>query len=91
MTPIEMVVTPDLVGENYTASWLEGLMGFFIARKLLECGHQVERELIVRLQGADFELFRAPLGAAAATPLINYTAPVEGPARLWRVPRGSPP
>lgn len=56
--------------------WLD-LMGFLVARRLLEQGYDVNRLLIVRLQGADFELMRAPLGAAAATPLINVAAPVK--------------
>jgi hypothetical protein len=36
--------------------------------------------LVVRLHGADYELMRAPLGAAAAPPLVNFAPPVKEPA-----------
>jgi hypothetical protein len=47
------------------------------ARFLLSQGYNSQRLLIVRLQGADYELLRAPLGAAAAMPKVNVTAPVS--------------
>ena len=81
MTPIELTVTPHQDDHSlYRAGWADGdtllshipepwldLMGFLIARRLLEQGYDVNRLLVVRLQGADYELMRAPLGAAAAT------------------------
>ena len=36
-----------------------------------EGGYDLDRELIVRLQGSDRELAHAPLGIVAATPLLN--------------------
>ena len=91
MTPIELTVTPHQDDHSlYRAGWADGdtllshipepwldLFGFLIARRLLEQGYDVNRLLIVRLQGADFDLMRAPLGAAAATPLVNVAAPVK--------------
>ena len=47
------------------------------ARFLLSQGYNSQRLLIVRLQGADYEQLRAPLGAAAAMPKVNVTAPVS--------------
>jgi hypothetical protein len=61
---------------NIPLSWLD-LVAYMVARKLLdEGGYDVERQLIVRLQGADRELMRAPLGVVAATPLLNIDRPV---------------
>ena len=94
-TPIELTVMPR-ADDNmlYQACWADGdvyvgsvheifldLMAFMIARRLLEQGYNVRRLLIVRLQGAENELMRAPLGVVAATPLINFTAPVTRPTR----------
>jgi hypothetical protein len=60
---------------NIPLSWLD-IVGFMVARKLVdEGGYDLDRELIVRLQGADRDLTRAPLGIVAATPLLN-TKPV---------------
>jgi hypothetical protein len=53
------------------------LMPFIIARALMEQGYNLERLLVVRLQGADREMARAPLGAVAATPLVNTIRPVK--------------
>jgi hypothetical protein len=39
-------------------------------------GYDVDRQLIVKLQGSDRELMRAPLGVVAATPLLNTDKPV---------------
>ena len=82
MTPIELTVTPHQDDHYlYRADWADGdvllshipqpwldLFGFLIARRLLEQGYDVNRLLVVRLQGADYLLLHAPLGAAAATP-----------------------
>jgi hypothetical protein len=57
------------------------LIGFMAARVLLEQGFNPERKLLVRLQGADYELLSASLGAAAATPMINNETPVEHATR----------
>jgi hypothetical protein len=60
---------------NIPLSWLD-IISFMIARKLVdEGGYDVERELVVRLQGSDRDLMHAPLGIVAATPLLN-TKPV---------------
>ena len=91
MTPIELTVTPNQESHSlYRACWTDGdtllshipeqwldLMGFLIARGLLSQGYNVNRLLVARLQGADFELMRALLGAAAAPPLVNIAAPVK--------------
>jgi hypothetical protein len=81
----------DLV---YQACWSDGrvaicnipeifidLLPFMAARVLLEQGFNPKRRLIVRLQGADYELLSASLGSAAATPLINKETPVKHAAR----------
>lgn len=91
MTTIELMVTPHPDDHSlYRACWSDGdtqlthipepwldLIGFLVARGLLSQGYDVNRLLVVRLQGADFELMRAPLGAAAATPIVNVAAPVK--------------
>ena len=91
MTPMELTVTPHQDDHSlYRACWADGdmllsyipepwldLIGFLIARRLLEQGYDVNRLLVVRLQGADYVLMRALLGAAAATPLVNVAAPVK--------------
>jgi hypothetical protein len=98
--PIELIVVPEDDGCSYRAEWADGdpvvthiqeilldLIPFMLARKLLEQGYNVERIVVVRLQGADFELMRAPLGAAAATPLLNSAAPVKQPTRTMMFAR----
>ena len=96
MSDIELMVTPHPDdGLLYMACWSDGeplvhhipevwldLMPFLAARKLFEQGYNAGRLLIVRLRGADYELMRAPLGAVAATPLVNSAAPVERPTHL---------
>jgi hypothetical protein len=63
------------------------LLGFMVARRLMEQGLDPDRQLIVRLLGADFDLIRAPLGAAAAKPLVNFGAPLKEPTPcLYRRP-----
>ena len=47
------------------------------ARTLLAADFGVDREYIVRLQGADREIMRTTLGAAAATPIINDGPPAQ--------------
>jgi len=65
----------DVQLDNIPEIWVD-LIPFMIARKLLSQGCNPERLFIVRLEGADFDLMRAPLGAAAATPLVNTEEPV---------------
>ncbi len=74
MTPIELTAMPHSDDHSlYRACWADGdvllshipepwldLMGFLIARRLLEQGYDVNRLLVVRLLGADYELMRAP-------------------------------
>ncbi len=62
--------------EHVPEIWLD-LIPFMAARILLSEGYNAERRFIVRLQGADYELMRSTLGAAAATPRVNDTAPVK--------------
>jgi hypothetical protein len=70
--------------------WLD-MIPFLAARALLEQRYNPARTLIVHLQGADFELMRAPLGAVAAKPLVNMQAPVKEPARcLFRAAEPTP-
>ena len=92
---IEITVVPQREDHcRYRACWPDGetqlaqvpetfldLIGVMLARRLLEQGYAVERILIVRQEGADFELMRCPLGAAAATPMVNHAAAVKGPTR----------
>jgi hypothetical protein len=48
-----------------------------VARKLMdEGGYDVERQLIIRMQGSDRDLMRASIGVLAATPLPNTDKPV---------------
>jgi hypothetical protein len=63
------------------------LAPWLIARILLEQGYNPQRELLVRLHGGDRDLVRAPLGAVAATPLVNTAAPVSHPATAMVRPR----
>ena len=64
---------------SFIPSSMIGLIGHMCACKLLADGYDPERQLIVRLQGADYDLLRAPLGCAAAQPLVNFDAPVSEP------------
>jgi hypothetical protein len=60
---------------NIPLSWID-IIGFMVARKLIdEGGYELDRELVVKLQGSDRELMHAPLGIAANTPMLN-TKPV---------------
>ena len=84
MNPIELTVIPHphIGSSHYMACWPDdepGLTGisesdlapFVAARFLLSQGYNPQQLLIVR--GADYELLRAPLGAAAAMPMVNAT------------------
>lgn len=94
MNEITITVMPQPDSLHYMACWDEGerlfanipelwldLTPFMAARQLLEWGYDPNRLLIVRLQGADYELLRATVGAAAATPLVNTAAPVKQATR----------
>lgn len=67
---------------SYIPAAMIGLIGHMCACRLLEQGCDPKRELIVTLVGADHELLRAPLGCAAAKPLVNYAEPVSEPMSL---------
>jgi hypothetical protein len=56
--------------------WLD-LAPFAAARWLLAQGYDPDRLLVVHLEGADHVMARAPLGAVAATPLVNTAKPVK--------------
>jgi hypothetical protein len=87
---------PDCACALYAAFWPDGelfaLLGipeiwldlapFLAARILLEQGYNVAREFILRLEGADYELMRAPLGRVAATPVLS-SEPVTRPAHAF--------
>jgi hypothetical protein len=93
MPNIELTVFPAHPDDScwvYKVCWNDGdvlirdipetvldLIPFIVARKLLSQGYNTGRLLIVRLRGSDRDLMRAPLGAVAATPLVNTAAPVE--------------
>jgi hypothetical protein len=99
MNTIEWVVRPSGDCACYQCCWADGspampiwipeqwldLTPFLAARFLLENGYPTQAELLVRLVGADRIMARAPLGALAATPLINFDTPVqEGTRELYR-------
>ena len=84
MNPIELTVIPHPHNgsSHYMVCWPDDESGltripeiylnlapFMVAR--LSQGYNPQRLLIVRLQGADYELLRAPL--AAAMPVVNAT------------------
>jgi hypothetical protein len=85
MIDIELTVKPHADnGLLYEACWSDGdvvvrhipeifldLVGFLAARQLVDWGYGLDRQLIVRLQGADYDLMRATLGNAAAPPQVN--------------------
>ena len=82
MNPIEPTVIPHNGSPHYMVSWPDdesGLTGIpeiyldlapFMAARLSQ-GYNPQQLLIVRLQGADYELLRAPL--ASAWPKVNAT------------------
>ncbi len=102
LQPIKVMVRPHADSEQYMAClpddsqliahvpqlWLD-LLPYMIARALLDRDYNVDRVLIVRLQGADYELMHAPLGAVAATPLVDYAKPVGRAAYNYRPERKS--
>ena len=61
------------------------LVPFMLARILVKQCYDPKRLLIVRLEGADYEMVRAPLGVVAATPLLNHAVPVTHPLMDFRV------
>jgi hypothetical protein len=74
----------EILLANIPEPWLD-LLPYMAARRLLDGEYSLDRLLIVRLQGADLELMRAPLGVVAATPLLNTNKPVTQPAHyLYR-------
>jgi hypothetical protein len=85
VTPITLIVAPEpdhsglydirwsngsLVAKNIQESFLD-LSGFLAARGLIQLGYDPDRLLIVRLEGSDTDLMRAPLGVAAAKPTLG--------------------
>lgn len=100
--PIELCVSPCLDNAlMYTVRWPDDqslsisvpdimldLLSFMAARILLSQGYNAKRPLVVRLEGAFFTLCQAPLGAVAATPLINRARPVREPIKcIYRCDR----
>ena len=86
MNPIELTVMPHPHNgsSHYMVCWPDDESGltripeiylnlapFMVARFLPSRGYNPQRLLIVRLQGADYELLRAPL--ASAMPVVNAT------------------
>jgi hypothetical protein len=66
----------------YIPSSMLFLVGHMAACKLLAEGYDPDRHLLVRLRGADYDLISAPLGCAAAQPLVNYDKPVHEAASI---------
>lgn len=66
--------TNTVMLSNIPEIWLD-FIGFMVARRLLKYDYSPDRPLIVRLQGADFELIRCPLGIAP----LNFAKPVSQP------------
>jgi hypothetical protein len=90
--PIELIVRPEPDGKTYGVCWRGGdgaqviyqlgdlwldLAPFAAARSLVEQGYDPDRMMIVHLEGADYLMMRAPLGAVAATPLVNTAKPAK--------------
>ena len=85
MSDIELTVKPHADnGLLYAACWSDGdavvhhipeifldLVPFLAARQLVDWGYNLDRQMIVRLQGADYTMMRAPLGCAAAPPQVS--------------------
>jgi hypothetical protein len=82
-------------GDSYACLWKDGtpalpinvpehfldILPLMVARDLLMRGYSAKRLLVIKLHGSDRLLARAPLGAAAAPPIINSAAPVSEPSR----------
>jgi hypothetical protein len=98
--PIELLVEEQPGTECYRVRWRNNeifianipnvwlyLVPYMAALKLWEQGYHVDRLLIVRLRGSDFDLMRARLGFVAAPPLLN-TKPVTKPQHpcYWSYP-----
>jgi hypothetical protein len=88
--PIELTVTPDRHGNYWVCNsdgdplfaalpevWVD-LAPYLAARTPSEHGVSCDCTLIVRLQGADYDLAHNTIGALAATPIVN-TVPVQQP------------
>ena len=98
MTPIELTVTPHPDDHSlYRACWSDGdtqlthipepwldLIGFLVARRLLEQGYDVNRLLVVRLQGADYRTDACPARRCRCHPAGQYrgTGEASGPRCL---------
>jgi hypothetical protein len=68
---------------NIPLAWLD-IIPFMVARKLLnEGGYDVDRELIVKLQGSDHDLIHAPLGLVAAPPQLSDKPVTAHDAMDW--------
>ncbi len=67
---------------SYVPEAMWDLIGYMVARRLMEQGLDPDRHLVIRLAGADFVMMHCTLGQAAATPLINFNAPVHEPASV---------
>lgn len=99
---IDILVTPHRDDATLYAGWLDSgngemlvnhihevfldLMPFLVARRLHDRGYDLDSQLIVRLQGSNRDMMRAPLGVAAAPPLVNTVAPIRHRAHVvyWR-------
>jgi hypothetical protein len=64
------IVAPGLLLWAWPERYLD-LCIFVIARTLLESGHELNRQLVVYVEGRDTPLMAATLANAAAPPLIN--------------------
>lgn len=83
--PSQYVARWEASGEpvvSYIPSAMWDIIPWMAARRLMEQGLDPDRMFIVRLVGADFIMMRCTLGQAAATPLVNFAAPVHEPASV---------
>ncbi len=60
---------------SYIPAVMLNLIGYMAGCKLLEQGHDPEKQIRVRLAGSDHDLLNCTLGVAAAQPIPNYAAP----------------
>ena len=67
---------------SYIPEAMWDIIGFMAARRLMEQGMIPRNGFCVRLAGADFTMMDCTLGQAAATPVINFAAPVSAPASV---------
>jgi hypothetical protein len=95
---IKLIVEQQPDDNCYRVCWCDGepywreanipeilldLVPYMVARKLLSTGYRPDRILIVKLQGADYELMHAPLGIVAATPVLNDKPVTESTRSLY--------